>query len=65
MPNQSIIIVNNAQAVDRIFQNLIHNALKLAKLSITISLKDEGDSCVFVILNEADNFEESDIEHLF
>jgi len=65
LPNQSIIIINNAEALERIFQNLLQNALKFAEYNVTISLADEGEYCAFVISNDASNLTESDIEHLF
>jgi len=65
LPEQSIIVVSNHQVLERIFQNLIQNALKFARHSITISLADEGTHCAFTISNDADNLVNADVEYLF
>ena len=65
LPNQSVLITGNTQVLERIFQNLIQNALKFAEHSISISLAEERDCCVFSIANDAGNLTEADMEHLF
>ena len=65
LPEQSILIISNAQALERIFQNLLQNALKFATHSIALSLTDKGTYCVFSISNDAENLTEADVAHLF
>ena len=65
LPEKSILIVSNAQALERIFQNLLQNALKFAAHNIELSLEEKGTHCIFTISNDAENLTEADVEHLF
>ena len=65
LPQQAVMVIGNAQALERIFQNLIQNALKFAKHNISISLVDEGTYCTFIISNDAENLSDADIDYLF
>lgn len=65
LPEKVLLILSNSGALERIFQNLIQNALKFASHSISISLSDAGSYCVFRISNDAENLTDADIDHLF
>ena len=65
LPEQSLMIISNAQALERIFQNLLENALKFATHSIEISLTDDSKHCVFTISNDAESLAETDVNRLF
>lgn len=65
LPEQAITVISNTQTLERIFQNLIHNALKFAKVGISISLLDKGIHCIFTISNDAENITEADLDYLF
>jgi signal transduction histidine kinase len=62
LPEQAVIVISNAQAIERIFQNLIHNAIKFATHRIEMTLTTEG---VFTISNDTENLSDVDIKHLF
>ena len=62
LPERAVMIPGNVQALERIFQNLIQNALKFAQQRIVISLSDKG---VFSIANDAKNLRDTDMAHLF
>lgn len=65
LPDQCIMVNSNAQAMERIFQNLIQNALKFANQGISIALLDEGTHGSFTISNDAENLTDADVGHLF
>ena len=65
LPEQSILIISNVEALERIFQNLLQNALKFASHSIALSLTENDTNCVFTISNDSQDLSESDMEHLF
>ena len=62
IPDKAVMVNCNAHAMERIFQNLIQNALKFATQNIEITLTDEG---VFTVSNDAPNLAASDVSHLF
>ena len=63
--DRRIFVISNAGALERIFQNLLQNALKFAARSITLSLEDKDTYCVFTISNDAPGLHEADVKHLF
>jgi signal transduction histidine kinase len=65
LPEQPIMVVSNTQALERILQNLIQNALKFANEGVVVSLLDKSTHCTFTISNDAKNLTRADIEHLF
>lgn len=65
LPERAVMVISNAQALERIFQNLLQNALKFAKRGIIISLTDKGTHCTFSISNDADNLTDANVDHLF
>lgn len=65
LPQQRILVMSNPQALERIFQNLIQNALKFAEYGITVSLEGKATHCIFTISNDAGNLTDADVDHLF
>jgi signal transduction histidine kinase len=59
---KAVMILSNTHATERIFQNLIHNALKFANESIEISLTEKG---IFSISNDTANLTDADISYIF
>lgn len=58
-------IIGDENAIRRVFSNLIQNALKHGNKFISVSLKKEENYIVTTFINNADNLNPDDIDHLF
>ncbi len=65
MEESPAYIYGNAEAVRRILQNIIKNALVHGKGEVSVSLRRNGDSVVFRCSNRCESPEEIDIEGVF
>ncbi len=66
LPNHAIYIISNNQALSRIFQNLVTNALKYSSGEVAVSLAISGNNrCVFSIKNSSEILTDDDVSRLF
>ena len=65
LPEKALFVIGNTLALERIFQNLIQNAIKFAFDSIRIKLEEQGAYCVFTISNNTKTLTQADIARLF
>ncbi len=64
IPDRAVYIIGNVTVYERIFQNLIGNALKFSD-DISITLSSNENEMVFTIKNPAVLLTQQDIKHIF
>ena len=60
-----VIFKYNEKHMTRAFTNLIANALRYAKLTITLECKDTGDSIIVSLIDDGNGISENDLPHIF
>jgi signal transduction histidine kinase len=65
IPDQPYYIAGDPEALTRIFQNVISNALLHGEKRFSMSVKKSGQTCSVVISNLADAMQQEDVEHIF
>ena len=65
LPEKALFVVGNIVAIERIFQNLIQNAIKFTAGNIYIKLEELDACCVFTVSNNTNALTSEDIAHLF
>ncbi len=65
LPDRAIYIMGNAMSYERIFQNLIFNAIKYSSCSVSVNLKEQKDKCIFTISNRTEFLTDEDVAHIF
>ncbi|MGL6201905.1 MAG: sensor histidine kinase [Lachnospiraceae bacterium] len=65
LPETAVFIYGNDVACERIFQNLLSNAVRYANENISIELYSSTTECVVTITNDTDLQDEDVVLHLF
>lgn len=65
IPDQPYYIAGDSEALTRVFQNVISNALVHGEERFSMSVVKSGQTCVVVITNLADTMQPEDVEHIF
>ncbi|MDK4459551.1 HAMP domain-containing sensor histidine kinase (plasmid) [Enterococcus faecalis] len=65
IPDQDVWIVTDELAMTRILENLISNAMRHTKESITVELREKNSTVIFMIKNDAPSLTKHDINFLF
>ncbi len=63
--DEVINIQGDLDSIERIFTNLIQNAIKYAKDTFKVRIKKSKDTVNIIFSNNVENLEETDIENLF
>lgn len=65
IPEQSVKILADQKALNRIIDNLLANAIQHSKADVSVRLYEKGKSACLEIANYADNLSEKDVQLLF
>lgn len=65
IPDKSLHIIGDPQALDRIIGNLLSNVLKYAKSNVVISLRAKEDLVTLEISNDVENLTQDQLERFF
>jgi len=65
IPDEAVYIFGNALYTQRIFQNLIQNAIKYACSEVSIILRGDGGKCVFSVSNDTNELTGESVKHIF
>lgn len=65
IPDQPYYIAGDAEALNRIFQNVVSNALLHGEKRFSMSVKKTGQTCRVVITNLTDTMQKEEAEHIF
>ena len=63
--NEEALVQVDQNALERIFTNMLGNAIKYANYKFKASLEKNGDKVKIILSNDANTLDEDDIEHLF
>lgn len=63
--NEAAFVEVDKNALDRIFTNLLQNAIKYANYKFKVSLEKSNNNVKIILSNDANTLDENDIEHLF
>lgn len=62
---ENIIVEGNEIAIKRVIENLMNNVIKHSKKEVSICLKKENNKAVVIIINEAKNVIDSNVNLIF
>jgi signal transduction histidine kinase len=65
VPEQNLSIYTDSQAVKRVIENLVSNAIKYAQQNVTIRLEQSPSSVQLTVSNDAKSLTQNDVEKLF
>ncbi len=65
IPENAVIVMANENALQRVFQNLLQNAVRYAKSSLEVSVQETKEKVVISFSNDVEDMDESEAEHLF
>jgi len=65
LPETAVTVVANETALQRVFQNLLQNAVRYAKSSLQVSLEENPGAVLVCFTNDVESMDEHDAEHLF
>jgi signal transduction histidine kinase len=65
IPDQPYYIAGDSEALTRVFQNVINNALVHGEKQFSMSVRKSGQTCSVVISNRTDAMQQEDVEHIF
>ena len=65
IPENAVVVMANENALQRVIQNLLQNAARYAKSSLEVSVKETEEDVVICFVNDVENIDECDVEHLF
>ncbi len=65
IPKKAISVIGKADAYERVFQNIISNAVKFGESDVDISLLEKNENCVITISNKTSVLNNADTQHLF
>lgn len=65
IPEKAVIIMANANALQRVFQNLLQNAARYAISKLEVSVKEKKEEVVICFVNDVKDMDEYDVERLF
>lgn len=63
--NKETFVEVDKNALERIFTNLIQNAIKYANYKFKVSLEKNNDNIKIILSNDANTLDKNDVEHLF
>lgn len=65
IPDKTGKYITNANALERVFGNLLENILRYAKTCFQLTLEENNDVACIVFENDCEGLEETDLERLF
>lgn len=65
IPDKAVHIIGNIDAYERVFQNLISNAVKFNEKHVVISLVEENEKCIITISNTTSGIDSEEIQRIF
>ncbi|MEG0614830.1 MAG: HAMP domain-containing sensor histidine kinase [Oscillospiraceae bacterium] len=65
IPEEQFVISADKEALSRVFENVINNALKYGEDSVSVTLKRKGDFCEIEFKNRTDQIRETEIDQIF
>ncbi len=65
IPDNAVNVIGNRDAYERVFQNLISNAVKYSEGDVNLSLLEKNENCIITISNKTSNLSKEVVEHLF
>lgn len=65
IPEHTVTVIANQNALQRVFQNLLQNAARYAVSTLEVSVCEEPEEVAICFANDVENLDERDVEHLF
>ncbi|MEG0856301.1 MAG: HAMP domain-containing sensor histidine kinase [Terrisporobacter sp.] len=62
---EDVNILGDNKAMDRVFSNLIENAIKYSKSDFKVSLKVDNEKAIIIFQNDMEDLKEGDLDNLF
>ncbi|MEG2193998.1 MAG: HAMP domain-containing sensor histidine kinase [Terrisporobacter sp.] len=62
---EDVNILGDNKAMDRVFSNLIENAIKYSKSDFKVSLKVNNEKAIIIFQNDMEDLKEGDLDNLF